>query len=622
MEEPAVETDAIQELVRDLTRYNEAYRKGETLISDGEYDALVERLRGLAPDHPFLSRVEPEEFGGKQKIRHPRPMLSIRKAYTRRDLELFVARVEKAAAEIGMPSLTYQVTAKLDGVAGRDDGRRLVTRGDGIYGFDVSDAFAKGVVPWGGRGGGLGEIVMDQAYFDQHLADQFKHPRNLVVGIIKADKVNTAALQALKDKAVKFIAYDRIHKLIVSGRELIDNIETIYRDLLEDIPYPADGIVAQVEDEALKAHMGATEHHYKWQIAFKKKGDRAQSVVREIIWQVGRTGNITPVLKIEPVTLSGATIQRVTGHHAGLIRDKCVGPGARIELIRSGEVIPKLEQVLQPAPRVEIETHCPSCRSELHWRGDFLRCTNHQGCYCQVVQGICHWFRILGNADWFGIKTVEKLVFGGLDGLERLYAETTAQGAFYFEAMGFGAVQSQNLVEAIQLSLTEPVEDWRFLAALGIPSLGVGDSRKLLARYPLERLPGLSWQEIAELKGFGEIKGRTITTGLKDVAATVEYLATLDFNMLITPLAGEAEPSYASPIAGQGIVFTGKMVQGKRPEMQALARDLGAKVQTAVSGATAILVCGERVGARKLDKARDLGVRIISEAEFFALIGH
>ncbi len=610
-------TETIQNLADQLARCNAAYREGEPLVSDQVYDELLERLRELAPEHPFLARVEPEEFGGKQKIKHPQPMRSIQKAYTRKDLELFVARVEKAAAEINGLELSYQATAKLDGVAGRDDGGRLVTRGDGIYGFDVTDAFARGVVAVGGRGGGLGEIVMESAYFDAHLARQFKHPRNLVVGIIKADTVNEAAQQALADGAVKFVAYERLPRWQGSGPELVENIETIYQELLAEIDYPADGIVAQVQDERLKNHMGATDHHYKWQIAFKKKGERAQSLVREVIWQVGRTGNITPVLKIDPVTLSGATIRRVTGHHAGMIRDMQVGSGARIELIRSGEVIPKLEKVLAPSAEVQIETRCPSCRTPLDWRGDFLRCPNHAGCFCQIVQRIRYWFHILGNADWFGIKTVEKLVFGGLDSLEALYSETLHHGTFFFEAMGFGAVQAQNLAEAVELSRSAPIEDWRFLAALGVPSLGVGESRKLLRQFSLEELFSVTWEEIAALQSFGEIKGRAITEGLAAVKDTYGYLAGLGFNLLATPLAAETGPPGATPLKGQGIVFTGKMVRGTRSEMQELARGLGARVQSSVSGATDILVCGEKVGAKKLEKARALGVHIISEEEFF-----
>ncbi len=606
----------IAELADRLAVYNKAYREGHPLISDLDYDALVERLRRLDPRHPYLKWIEPEIFPAKRKIKHPHPMLSIEKAYTRRDLERFVARIGKAAEKIGETDIHFRVTAKLDGVAGFDDGTKLVTRGDGLYGFDVTNAFAKGVVAVGGRGGGLGEIVIRVSYFETHLADTFEHPRNLVVGIIGSDQVNVAALAALAEGAVRFVPYDQLPAWYGAGEELIEKIETIYRDLVNDIDYPVDGIVAQVASARLKDHMGATAHHYRWQIAYKKRGETGVTTVKSITWQVGRTGNVTPVLEVEPIRLSGATIRRVTAHHAGMIRKMRVGPGAVIELIRSGEVIPKLENVISGVEAVDIPDRCPSCGTGLNWRGDFLRCPNDESCREQIVGRLHHWFRILGNADWFGVKTIERLVDGGLNKLSRIYAARIED----YQALGFGPVQSRNLYDAIQLSRTQPVEDWRFLAALGISGLGVGESRKLLACYRLEELWDIGWKQVAGIKGFGEIKGRMIMGGLGERFESYCDMLSLAFRLTRTPRA-ESPQSSQNFITGKGVVFTGKMQSGTRSEMQALARRLGAKVQTRVSGATDLLVCGENVGPKKLENARRKGVQILTESEFFSLIG-
>ncbi|RTZ96726.1 MAG: DNA ligase, partial [Deltaproteobacteria bacterium] len=559
---------------------------------------------------------EPEIFSEKKKLKHPRSMLSIQKAYTHRALSLFVARVTRFASEMGEGKVCFRVTAKLDGVAGRDDGRLLVTRGDGFFGFDVTSAFDKGVVPIGGRGNGLGEIVISRSYFKTHLAGHFEHPRNLVVGIISSDKVNEMALSALADGAVHFVPYDKLPAWYGTGEALLQDIETIYRVLVDDIDYPVDGIVVQVVDERLKDYMGATANHYRWQIAYKKRGETGVTTVNSITWQVGRTGNVTPVLEVDPIRLSGATIQRVTAHHAGMVRKMSVGPGARIELIRSGEVIPKLEKVLSRAAYVEIPDKCPSCGTKLDWRGDFLHCPNGEFCRDQIVGRLYHWFRILGNADWFGVKTIERLVDGGLSHLSGIYAARIED----YLALGFGMVQSRNLYDAIQRSLNQPVEDWRFLAALGISGLGVGESRKLLACYRLDGLWDLGWKQVAEIKGFGEIKSRTIMGGLGERFESYCDMLSLGFQLLRTPrdvppLAGQ------SAIAGKGVVFTGKMQSGTRTKMQALARRLGAKVQTRVSGATNLLVCGENVGPKKLENARSKGVQILTESEFINLIG-
>lgn len=605
----------IDTLAAELRAYNQAYRQGQPMIPDGEYDALVEQLRALAPDHPFLTAVEPEVFPEKAKIAHPVPMLSLEKAYSQRDVSLFMARVAKAAAPLGITDLTFRVTAKLDGVAGRDENGQLVTRGDGRSGFDISGVFDSGVVAVFGRGRGLGEIVMVKSYFDDHLADEFEHPRNLVVGIVGADQINERAQAALDAGAVHFVAYAGLPGWTGDGEALVSGIDAIFDDLTADLDYPVDGIVAEVTDPALREAMGATAHHYRWQIAYKRRGESAETRVADVSWQVGRTGNLTPVLGVEPVRLSGATIRRVTAHNAGMLKNLSVGPGARIEIIRSGEVIPKLESVLAPADTPTLPETCPSCGSDLVWRGDFLRCPNRARCRDQIVQGIRHWFQILGTADWFGIKTVERLVDAGHRSIPEVYRLGPAE----YEAMGFGPTQSQNLANATAASLSQPVEDWRFLAAFGIPDLGVGDGRNLLTHFSLDDLLTATADEIEAIRGFGRIKGESIATGLAASRSLIQEMRGLGFELETTPRVEEACSD--SPIAGLKVVFTGKMTAGSRDEMIDSARALGAVVQKAVSGATDLLVCGERVGASKMKKAEAAGVRIMPEADYLAWVG-
>jgi DNA ligase (NAD+) len=394
----------------------------------------------------------------------------------------------------------------------------------------------------------------------------------------------------------------------------VEDTPRLVRDLLADVDYPTDGVVAEVTDERLKERMGATAHHYRWQVAIKTKGETARTTVTGIQWQVGRTGNVTPVMEVDPVFLSGATIRRVTAHHAGNIRNAGIGIGTRIEIIRSGEVIPKLEAVLVAQGVTELPEVCPSCNQPLVWQNDFLRCTNN-ACRAQTEQRLSHWFRILGNADWFGIKTIRKIVDNGHDRLEAVYQLSEAD----FTAMGFGPVQSKNLAEAITTSRTKPVEDWRFLAAFGIADLGTGDSRKLLAHVPLEKIVEVKQDAIIKIKGFGDTTSGRIVNSIAGMAETIRHMLDLGFNLQRTPLASE-QAVVDSPIAEKGIVFTGKMNHGSRQRMQAHARMLGARVQTAVSGSTDYLVCGENVGAAKIAKAQQLGVAILSESQYIAMV--
>ena len=605
----------IDDLVSKLEQYNRAYRDGQPLVGDAEYDRLVEQLRGMDPTHPFLQKVEPENFSGRTEVRHPVPMLSTEKAYTREQLRRFVDRVEKEAQAIGVLDVAFKATPKLDGLAGRDDGLVFASRGNGMVGYEISSAFDKGIIPVGGRGQGLGEIVVVQSYFDAHLADKFEHPRNMVVGIISSDTLNVDARQALEDEKIRFVPYSQLPSWQGKGDRLLADIDAISDKLLADCDYPTDGVVVEVLDERVKAHMGATSHHYRWQIAVKRKGETAQTVVESIQWQVGRTGNVTPVLAVTPVNLSGATIGRVTAHHAGMVAKRGIGPGARIEIIRSGEVIPKLEQVLSVSQQVELPQKCPACGHDLHWKGDFLRC-GHPQCPAQIEQRISHWFRTLGSADWFGIKTIQKLVAQGYDTLENIYAMETET----FAQIGFGPVQSKNLADALTISRTKAVEDWRFLAAFGIPDLGVGDSRRLLEHATLEEILQIDARTIADINGFGEITSCSIAQGVAQIKETMLHMLALGFNLQRTLLLSQ-RVSAQSPIAGKNLVFTGKMQGGSREAMQVQARQLGANVQSAVSGNTDLLICGEKVGASKLDKASRLNIEIVSEAAYYRLIG-
>ena len=604
----------IEALVEILKKYNEAYRKGKPLVSDLEYDRLLEKLRELSPYHPFLLSVEPEKFDAKKEVRHPVPMLSTEKTYTKDGLEKFIARVDKAAKEIGIADISFSVTPKLDGLAGRDDGTMLATRGNGETGYDISNSFDKGIIPAGGRGLGLGELVIVTSYFKEHLSNEFEHPRNMVVGIISSDTLNEFAKKALQDNMVHFVPYSVLPKWTGSAGELLENIEQITKDLTAKTDYPIDGMVAEVTNEDVKNHMGATAHHYRWQIAIKTKGETAITTVEGIKWQVGRTGNITPVLKIRPVYLSGATIRNVTAHHAGLIQKKHIGVGAEIEVIRSGEVIPKLEKVIAKSDEIIIPEKCPSCGTELEWNNDFLKC-NNSSCKAQIEQSISHWFKTLGNADWFGIKTIQKLVKNGYDCLEKIYTMSEND----FKSIGFGPGQSKNLAAAINISKNKPVEDWRFLSAFGISDLGKGDSRKLLSHMKIEELIDAKAEDIKKIPNFGPITSSSVEEGIKKIKGTIYHMLSIGFNLERTPLAKE-QINIDSAIAGKHVVFTGKMDYGSREEIQEKARRLGAIVQTSISSKTDYLICGEKVGTSKIEKAKKNGVIIISEEEYNKLI--
>ncbi|MCD6269906.1 MAG: DNA ligase [Deltaproteobacteria bacterium] len=606
---------SIETLVAKLENYNNAYRQGQPLISDVEYDNLTEELRSLAPEHFFLHHIEPEKFSGRREIRHPKPMLSTEKAYTQEALKRFIERAEKSAVEYNRPQPEIRLTAKLDGLAARDDGQIFATRGNGETGYEISSAFTKGVVAIGGRGQGLGEIVITNSYFNEYLMAHFEHPRNLVVGIINSDTLNPYAEKALTAGAVQFVPYCRLPAWQGSGIELLDKLDKIREVLESQTDYPLDGLVAEISDISLQEILGHTDHHYRWQIAIKSKGETARTEVVDIVWQVGRTGTVTPVLEVVPVNISGATIRRVTAHNAGMVKEKNLGPGALIEIIRSGEVIPKLEKVIKKAPELRLPEHCPSCHGVLVWNNDFLKCRNPQ-CPAQVEQQIWHWFKTLGTVDWFGIKTIRRLVENSCDTLEKIYALREND----FLAFDFGPQQAKNLFAALQLSRSKEVDDWRFLAAFGIPSLGRGDSRRLLNEISLPRLiDGVEVEDVAAIAGFAELTAENIVTGIKQRRSEIKHLMGLGFNLRLTEPTTTAIDEHL--FKGKGLVFTGTLKSGSREEIEDNARRFGARVQKSVSSKTDYLVCGEKVGARKIEKAAQLGINVISEEHYLELTG-
>ena len=608
------------ELVSFLKEASLAYRQGAPIIDDHTYDHIfLAELESRDSNHPFLKDVEAEPDFGSGKLKHPRPMLSIEKSYSVEETKKWVNRINKEAQKSSIDDKDIRViaTPKLDGLAAyyREDGL-LATRGDGTHGNDITSCFEKGVVNLDLESSGVGEVVMTNEYFEKNLKKLgYAHPRNICVGVVNSDDVNEDFKEALKDGAIRFVPYSKLNRWEGSFEELIENHETIQEEVLEACEYPTDGVVVEITHNNLKESLGHTTHHYRWQIALKQRSVAKETTIKNIIWQTKRTGRVTPVLEVETIELSGAKVSRVTAHHAGNVKSLGLGKGAVISVERSGEVIPKIVDVVKSISNPQIASNCDSCGESLVWQRDFLICVNHSRCPAQVENALEHFFKIHGQVDGFGSKSITKLVEGGIDTLQKIYASSEED----FISVGFGPGQSKNLRIELDRSLSVETEDWRFLGAFGIPQLGRGDSRRLLQHYKIEELPTITMNDIEDIDGFAEISARDIIKGLVDKWPTINHMLDLGFNLTETQLLSEAE-EIDSPITGLKLVFTGKMTSGSRNKMKKNALDLGAEVQSAVSGKTDILICGENVGATKLNKAEKLGVRILSEEDYHSLL--
>lgn len=609
------------ELLTFLKITNALYRGGHQIISDAEYDfTFLAELRKRHPNHPFLQVVEPEPAYVGKTVELPVRMLSTEKAYSHDEIKIWVERIRKAANEIGIEfnNLFFKVTPKLDGYAAYDDGQLLYTRGDGKRGTDITRVFDRGLVVAqnGKRGLGAGEIVVRKDYFEEHLSSYFENTRNFQASVVKEKELEEHAAKAIKDKAAVFYPFALLPQWNKTYQELESDFENSINLAWDSVEFDVDGVVLEICDDKLKKFMGATRHHYRWQIAFKKNVGNAEVKVLRVIPQTSRSGRVNPVAEVEPTRLSGALIKRATAHHYGMVLTNGVGSGAVIELTRSGEVIPKIVRVIIPA-EPDIPDICPSCNSNLVWDGDYLYCTNNIECPAQVAHTIEHFFKTLGNVDGFGSATINKFYNQGIRSVLEVYTKTSVD----FQEMVFGPKQSENLYNELIRSRQEKIEDWRFLAAFGVFRMGAGNCEKLLSHYRLEDIFNLRKEDIIAIEGFAEKTAEVVVNGLLRIQGLFNSIYNLGFNLERTPRVVEAnELGTTSPISGKLIVFTGTMTHGSRTDMQAEAKRLGAKVGSAVTGKTDLLVTGESVGAIKIADAKAKGVSVITEEKYLGLI--
>lgn len=605
----------VETLAAELAEDNLAYRSGNPRIADDEYDQKVEKLRSLDPEHPFLNSVEPEpeDVFSDNTVRHTTPMLSTKKAYAKMEISTFINTILEAAVDLGIPmkDVQFKVTPKLDGMSGRYDGdKQLLTRGNGVEGQDISSAFAKGVVIEGPGGYPTnGELVVDEQFFQENLygkiyeGRKLRHPRNFVAGLISADIPGEHHLLAIQSKMVRFVPYDQIDLFVVNSEQLLKNLDTMFDQLSEDCRYRTDGIVIEALDERIKTHLGATDSYHRWQIAFKRKGATADVVIKDMLWQVGRTGVVTPVICIDPVDLSDAIIQRISAHNASEIREKGLGIGAKIRIKRAGEVIPALDCVLERSEHFNIPDRCPCCNGPLEEGPTFLVCNAGLDCSAQV-EGILEHFCKTMEMDGFGPQVVKGIIRKNKDILP---SEILQLEASDFMAMGISQGIAKNLAQAIVNRKKKPIDDWRVLAAFGIRNLGRGDSKNLLRHTKIGGLNFISEPFLRAIDGFGPTTSGQIADAIRarigEINAVVSTLQIIDFM---------DQPEQA-PLQGEKIVFTGTFQAGDRKMLEKTAETLGAKVQSEVNGGTTLLVVGVKPGSKKVSAAAKLGTRKMDE---------
>jgi DNA ligase (NAD+) len=641
MTDPKHET--VAQLEAEIRRHNRLYWDSHSPeVSDYEYDALVTRLKVLAPDSPVLTEMGPsgagERFGAE--FHHKERMLSLDKCYAEADLVEWSTTFEGDVV----------VTPKFDGIAcslhyGKD-GKLAVaaTRGDGQVGDDITvNALEIKDIPSKVASEGRelevrGEIYMRLSIFARYQLEGKSNPRNLTAGAIKQkDKKKSAAYE------LSFAAYDllgtddptqvaeltrlaklgfpKVDAIVLARGEVFKGYEEFAR-LRPTLDYEIDGVVFKVNEIKEQRRLGETSHHPRYALAYKFQGDSGLSTLRQVEWSVARTGAITPVAIVDPVALSGVSVSRASLHNVAFIAKLGLTLGAKVTLVRRGGVIPNVEGVVEPGTEpVVIPEVCPSCGSPVVREKDFLYCTTPRTCPSAVIGQLSHF-----------AATCDILGFGDkiLDGCFR--AGILKSPADFYTLKWEDLAKLERSGEKIAKKLVAEVEkkkslDLRtFLRALGVAELGKHVSTLLADRYPtLDAVLALTEADLAGTHSIGDTIAHAVVTGLADARPAIDELRK---HVTITVPVEPAGGGGAKPLAGKSFVFTGKMLTLSRSEAEQRVRALGGAVLSGVSKSLTFLVQGQEKDGGKSTKqkaaeklaAAGEPIKVLSEEEMLAML--
>jgi DNA ligase (NAD+) len=645
------------------------YVLDDPLVSDAEYDRLMQELRELEGAHPDLitpdsptQRVSGTPSAGFGEVVHQVPMLSLDNAFTEEDVRAFDRRIHERLGRSA--EFDYVAEPKLDGLAVSVIYRaglleRAATRGDGVTGEDVTaNVRTIRAVPQRLRGAApalfeaRGEVFMTIAGFERmnELARArgekvFVNPRNSAAGSLRQlDARVTAArplsaffygIGVLEGVGAPAQQSELLELLRSKGLPVSPEARTVhgvaaclayYRQIGErrsSLPYQIDGVVYKLDSRADQERLGFVSRAPRWAIAHKFPPDEAFTVVKEISFQVGRTGALTPVARLEPVFVSGVTVSSVTLHNIDEVQRKDVRVGDTVVVRRAGDVIPEVVSVVAdkrpPGTRpVELPERCPVCHSQvLRAAGEAVaRCTGGFTCRAQRQESLRHFAsRRALDIEGFGDKLIEQLVERDLVRTPAdLYALTTVQLA---QLDRMGEKSAANLVAAIDGSRRTTLP--RLLYGLGIREVGEATALALARHFgTLERLMDADEAAIQQVPDVGPVVAAHVAAffSSEDHRRVIKTLREQGVSWPEMPM-----PSRATlPLAGRTFVITGTLAAMTREQAEEALIALGAKVAASVSKKTSFLVAGDEAGS-KLARARELKVPVLDEQQFLELLG-
>lgn len=637
-------------------------------ITDAEYDRMMVRLRELEARYPDSIPADSptQRVGGRAssqftEVRHLEPLLSLGNVFSAEELRAFDERVRS-----GLPAgskVEYVMEPKIDGLACSliyENGKlvRAATRGDGVVGENVT-ANVRTIrsipltlkVPDGETVPELldvrGEVYMPRQAFmrlNEQRAErgesEFANPRNAAAGSLRQLDPQVTASRSLSFFAYYLVGEGAQPKhseslallahygfKVSENYKVVENIDEAikyigdFNELRQGLSYDTDGAVIKVNDVYQQRILGATGKDPRWATAYKYPPEQAETTLEDIDWRVGRTGVLTPTAVLTPVKLSGSVISRATLHNEDFIRAKDIRIGDRVVINKAGEIIPEVLRVVVEKrtgdeKEVAIPSVCPECGWRVERQGDeaAIRCTNPH-CPALGREGLIHFVsRDAMNIDGCGPSVINALLDAGLvrDAAD-LYS-LRKDDVLKLERMG--EKSADNLLAALAESKKNELD--KLLFALGIRHVGAKVARILATEFgSMEKLQQAQPEELAQIRDIGDKIAESVVTWLNVPANIdlVERLAAAGLTMTFTPPASQED----NPFFGKTLVFTGTMPTLGRAEAKTMAQDVGAKVSGSVSKKTDYVIAGAEAGS-KLEKAQQLGVTVIDEAEFLRLL--
>lgn len=668
-DERAADLAEAEKLRREI-RHNEYlyYVLDAPEITDAEYDRMMVRLRELEARYPDSIPTDSptQRVGGRAssqftEVRHLEPLLSLGNVFSAEELRAFDERVRS-----GLPAgskVEYVMEPKIDGLACSliyENGKlvRAATRGDGVVGENVT-ANVRTIrsipltlkVPEGEAVPELldvrGEVYMPRQAFmrlNEQRAErgesEFANPRNAAAGSLRQLDPQVTASRSLSFFAYYLVGEGAQPKhseslallarygfKVSENYKVVENIDEAikyigdFNELRQGLSYDTDGAVIKVNDVYQQRILGATGKDPRWATAYKYPPEQAETTLEDIDWRVGRTGVLTPTAVLTPVKLSGSVISRATLHNEDFIRAKDIRIGDRVIINKAGEIIPEVLRVVAEKrtgdeKEVEIPSVCPECGWRVERQGEeaAIRCTNPH-CPALGREGLIHFVsRDAMNIDGCGPSVINALLDAGLvrDAAD-LYS-LRKDDLLKLERMG--EKSADNLLAALAESKKNELD--KLLFALGIRHVGAKVARILATEFgSMEKLQQAQPEELAQIRDIGDKIAESAVTWLNVPANIdlVERLAAAGLTMTFTPPASQED----NPFFGKTLVFTGTMPTLGRAEAKTMAQDVGAKVSGSVSKKTDYVIAGAEAGS-KLEKAQQLGVTVIDEAEFLRML--